>query len=780
MRRICFYLLIFLSLLWGSEISAQLVVNEIMSSNRLTIADEDGEYSDWIEIVNGTNASISLEGYYLSDDASDPERWSFPNRTLAPGEYLVIFASGKNRKGQELHTNYKIKKSGEPILLSNPEGSLLDFFPATELEEDEAFGRYPDRIGGLRSLATPTPGQPNVAPVSAILSFSLPSGFYTEVQNLTMETSDEDAVLYYTLNGDLPDTSAHRYSGPIDLPESDDLSVNPIVYIPTSPDVTPDWYRWKLPGGNPFRARVVRAAAFVDGERVSPVETATYWVDPQVKERFELPVISIVTEESNLFGYEEGLLVPGKTFDDGPPFIGPWVNGNYTNRGRAWEREAEVLFFDSQQNLELEQTLGLRLHGGGTRSLPAKAFRLYAREAYGTPEMNISFFEHDTTDTYKRILLRPSGQDFVLSMLRDGLTHEIIRDLDVETQGYQPAVLFVNGAYYGLVNIRDRHDKYYFQYRFGTREEDLDLLEFGGHEIIEGQNDHYLEFLDQLRSMPRDDAEAMEKVADFIDVDNFIDYTIAKMFFGVFDWPGNNIKFWKDRGGENRWRWLYYDNDDAFDDPNFNAFDHLTDMSDNGWPNPLWSTEVFRLLMEVPEFREKFFQRVISQLNTIYHSDNTLPLATSAAEAIEKEMPDHIDRWKHPSSLEKWYENIDQIKNFLSDRPCTFFRHMMHFYEIPREEWPPHYCSEIPDDRLSVFPNPATDRLYFYTLANWEVKEILLFDISGKQVVQHKPETPGTVRLLELNIDHLIPGAYVYQLQLADGEMRSGKIIKVE
>ena len=93
------------------------LINEVMAANRSVLADEDGDYSDWIEIYNPGTQAINLSGWSLSDDPEQPDKWPFPDRTLAGGEYLVVFASGKHRTSPDpdapLHTNFRLRKSGE-------------------------------------------------------------------------------------------------------------------------------------------------------------------------------------------------------------------------------------------------------------------------------------------------------------------------------------------------------------------------------------------------------------------------------------------------------------------------------------------------------------------------------------------------------------------------------------------------------------------------------------------------------------------------------------------
>jgi hypothetical protein len=127
----------------------ELYLNEIMSSNSQTITDEDGDAEDWIEIYYDGDQPLNLEGYGLSDDYERPFRWVFPDVTIQPGEFMLIWASNKDRAvpGGELHTNYAISSAGEEVILTHPDGTRLDELPPTEIPTDISIGRQPDGTG---------------------------------------------------------------------------------------------------------------------------------------------------------------------------------------------------------------------------------------------------------------------------------------------------------------------------------------------------------------------------------------------------------------------------------------------------------------------------------------------------------------------------------------------------------------------------------------------------------------------------------------------------------
>ncbi|MEX2185449.1 MAG: lamin tail domain-containing protein [Pirellulales bacterium] len=126
-------------------LAAQPIISEFMASNRGGLADEDGDESDWIEISNVGDAAVDLDGWHLTDDATSPQRWTLPSRTLDPGEHLVVFASNKNRNPDtgELHTNFRLSAGGEYLALVQPDGTTIasEFAPTFPLQlENVSYG----------------------------------------------------------------------------------------------------------------------------------------------------------------------------------------------------------------------------------------------------------------------------------------------------------------------------------------------------------------------------------------------------------------------------------------------------------------------------------------------------------------------------------------------------------------------------------------------------------------------------------------------------------------
>jgi hypothetical protein len=154
-------LLAMMMVISACSVGAGVCINEFAADNDGLLADSDGDYEDWLELYNGGSRTIDLEGYYLSDDESDPLKWRFPQVELAPGEYLLVWASGKDRVQGELHTNFSIKQEGEPLIFSNPKGNVVDRSDPVASRAGKSIGRIPDGGDEWHYLSTPSPGKGN-------------------------------------------------------------------------------------------------------------------------------------------------------------------------------------------------------------------------------------------------------------------------------------------------------------------------------------------------------------------------------------------------------------------------------------------------------------------------------------------------------------------------------------------------------------------------------------------------------------------------------------------
>lgn len=464
-----------------------LVINEVLADNNGGLIDEDGEYTDWIEIYNYGDEDINLEGYGLSDDLDDTLVWTFPNVQIKSNSFLVVRASSKNRKdnNEYLHTNFNINKSGEHIVLSYKDGEIIDSLKLEECKENISYGRKPDGQNHFAILSKTTPGQANkvnilenIIPEKRLETpkFSHNGGVYKDSINLSLSTEDESIKIFYTLDGSEPTLNSEEYTKPIVI-EPRKGEKNQLASIPTGIDY--DRLTYQIGKNEVYKGTVIRARAYKNGVFSDEIVTNTYFINSD----YTLPIISLSTDEDNLFGYENGIYIPGISYDiwkknnyNKSQYEGKF-NTNYFQKGKAWEREASLEFFESDGTKVISQNVGIKITGDTSRGNLCKSLKIVARSKYDdNNKINYNLFENESVNTFKRIKLRNSGQDFNKTMIKDAMIQTLVSDLDISTQNYRPAILFINGEYWGIHNIRESLDEYYIQSHYNIDKNDTTII----------------------------------------------------------------------------------------------------------------------------------------------------------------------------------------------------------------------------------------------------------------------------------------------------------------
>lgn len=714
------FIVAFWAFAYSQSVAQQVVINEFVAKNHSGIVDSDNDHSDWIELYNAGTVAINLENYSLSDDAGNLQKWSFPNITIAPNEFLLVFASGKNILDvNELHTNFKISSGGEALFLSDNSQAIISQSQAVQLNTDEAFGQVPDASGSWIKIAWPTPGASNNA--SNELLFSHNEGFYNAAFYLDIQSHLADSV-FYTLNGELPHAGANLYTEPLFVDKVQ--KPNALSEIATTPDQSLISYpAWSAPSVTLDKAVVLRCASFKNGVQTSRVYTKSFFVDSAMFDKYTLPVISLVTENENLFDNDTGIYVPGAHYDANNP---EWT-GNYFGTGSDWERAVHISFFTQDGALGFAQDAGMRIHGGKTPHAAQKSLRLYARNKYGKELFNYPLFPQKSVDEYKRILLRTTMGDWQDAIISDVVAHDAVRQLDVDFQDFQPVIVYLNGEYWGIHTLRDRIDEYYVSY---THQIDKDSVEFSKDVPIAYQN-----LMDFVADNSLAVAANYEYVLSQINIENYIDYQIAEQFFANYDWPANNQAHWRKKNG-GKWRWIFFDLDAAFISADMNMLEHCTaDDPSVFWPNSPESTLLFRKLLENESFVTKFISRYVEVLSTRFRSATLLQKIDAIEQRYAPEITNHIQRWGHPNSPMEWASSVEHnLRSFVSERPCVVKENLIHFFGLPELDFPCDVdVQKTPKgSRLVIAPNPNHGSFYVYNgLSDVLDARITLTDLRG-------------------------------------------------
>lgn len=501
------------------------------------------------------------------------------------------------------------------------------------------------------------------------------SGFYSSGFSVSLQATGD--AIHYTLDGSVPTSDSPVYVGSIPV-QNQSSSSNYFSSIVTSPVSV-------QPNGLMFKGTILRAAAINQDGQAGPVETRTFFVHPDGADRFTLPVVSVVTEERNFFDYNEGIYVPGAIYDQMfDPSVSWWNReGNYSQRGDEWERPARIEFFESDGTLGFAQDVGVRIHGGASRAFPRKSLRIYARSEYGQSTIQYPLFPGDAQTEFKRLIIRNSGNDHERTLFRDAFIQDLVKDAGVATQLYRPVVVFINGEYWGIQNIRQRYDNEYLALRKGVDADNIDYLTGAGAEVEEGDAVHFLATYAYILDNDPADPVHFDFVRSRIDLENFTTYYAIQLFIGNSDWPQNNIDYWRPRTETGRWRWLLYDTDLSFNHsdeqgPTYNAVDRVLNQM---------VTRNARILQRVllnQGFRNDFINRSADLMNVEFATQNMTQRLAAFKAVYAPEIPDHILRWRTPQSFGAWENSmVARMQTFINARAGFHRQHLAQHFGLP-------------------------------------------------------------------------------------------------
>ncbi len=728
-------IMVFTIINWWGLCAQDIVINEIMSSNTVSITDEDGDFEDWIELYNPGDGPVSISGWSITDDISEPEKWVFPEFSINPKNFILVFASGKDRHNSTyFHSNFKIKASGEALFLFDMYGILIDSFPAVEIESDKSFGRFPDAGPNLLPFYQFSPwNSNNESNVLNKISGSHTSGFYGQPFYLTINSNRSDSI-FYTLNGSEPhpgSSGTYLFQTNIEITSQNGV---PDIFtgIPTSPNQN-TVYPWSVPQSPVSKGTILRAQSYRDQKASSNISSFTYFVSPEMADRFSFPVISIILDSIHLFANDTGIYVPGNHYDP----LG-YKTGNYYMTGKFWERKGFVEMFSENGETVLSQECGIRTHGNLSREYPQKSLRLYARKQYGKDNFDIPGFTDMPETDFKRIVLRTPLTSHEFTMFKDPLIHQLAKGLNIKTVAYTPTVVFLNGEYWGIHNLRERIDGFFYKKYFGIDIDNLDQLS-GIGDVNNGDSLGYMALMQFVEDNTLSVEENFQYVSSQIDMENYIDYYIIETYFANLDWPGNNYEYWRSSDLDNKWRWQLLDMDATFGGYENNMFERISAVDGDSLLNPPWSTLLFRGLIENEGFRESFVNRYEYVSRHYFSPERIISIIDEFEQRYETEMAEHIHRWNLPEDINTFHSNVKWMRKFARKRPCIVKYQLQEFFNI---EYVNISCnadqvmdSIVNSTTISIYPNPAKDKVHIKIMSGYESPvDIKVLDLKGQLV----------------------------------------------
>lgn len=615
----------------------------------------------WIDLsefpLNDGNNILAIEVHNYNSSSSDLS--CIPFLTLgyrSNQENIEIPNANMNLPNISLHTNFKISSTGETITLANNLGMVLDSVYTGILQTDMSRGRYLEGLDWTL-FGDPTPGTTNNAqPYTNALSkpiYSIPSGYYASdgsdlTISLSLSSTQPDAEIRFTMDHSDPSPFSQLYEYPIPINEN----------------------------------TVIKARAFLTDWLPSRTESKTYIFDNQQP----LPTVFINTEPDNLFDQDSGIYVMGSSAEENFPYFG-------ANFWEDWERPAHFEILETD-GTGYGANAGIKIFGGWSRGFPHKSLAIYARNYYGPSQFDYNLFPNSEIDSYEAFTLRNSGNDWESTMLRDGFITSLADNLNIDHLRYRPAVVYINGDFWGIQNIREKVNEHFVAANHDLVSSNIDLLEVNGT-AIHGTNTDYNNLLDYLENQDINDPIVHNAIEQWIDIESYMSYQAFQIIIDNRDWPGNNIKYWRDHRVGGKWRWILYDTDFGFGiwdatAYTFNTLNFALDPNGPGWPNPPWSTFLFRKIMENDDFKFSFINIYCDLLNTVFQPEYLTSHLDSISNNIQNTIPAHRSRWYNngnwPNSTVNWQSRLNTMMTFGNNRQSYAKSHLRNKFNLPSDE----------------------------------------------------------------------------------------------
>ncbi len=528
-----------------------------------------------------------------------------------------------------LHTNFKLDSDLDSLYLADATGAIIDSVQVV-IPAKYSYGRRLDNLDKWAFYTEPTPSKANTTPAFenttlGEVNYSIQGGYQKSAIVLALTAENPGDSIFYTLDGTEPGATSQYFFAPIWI------SKNTVV-----------------------RARILRK-----GYLPGPIGSQLYILGV----KHDLPIVSISTSPDNLWDEDYGIYVKGKNASAEFPYFG-------ANFWQDWERPANLSMYEPDGSMAFQVDGGIKIYGAYGRGNNQKSLTFHARKAYGDGKIEYKIFNDLDLNEFENLVLRNSGNDFNNTMMRDALCSTIVDEFGLDHMAYRPTAAYVNGEYWGILNIREKINEAFLVSHHGVDRDNIDILEGGGTPIV-GTSDHYASMMTFASSNNLALKDNYNYMKQQMDIDNYIKYQVAQIFIDNRDWPGNNIKFWRERTSAGKWRWILFDQDFGFntwanDNQNFNTLAFALEPNGPGWPNPAWSTLLFRKLMENESFRNDFINCFADNLNTIFDPQILLQTIEKLKSAIDTEMPRHMIRWNGNMNYRE--ERVEAMRQFARAR----------------------------------------------------------------------------------------------------------------
>ncbi len=617
-----------IAFIYGQE---DIIISEFMASNNSQLQDEDGDYSDWIELFNTTDSAINLPGWSLTDNEDQPLKWIIPNVTIEAHEYLVIFASGKDRKldKDKLHANFKLSGSGEFLALVKPGGiQYATVFDPTYPEqfEDISYGVF--RSENMY-FTEPTPGAVNIkSPYVPPPDFSVGHGHFFDSFSLEFSSELDSVYIYFTIDASTPSTTnGIKYSEPINIDTTTVVRAvavrngsssvtktqsyffpEDVIHQPFYPSGYPVQWLQPVDGTDdhiPIASDYGMHARVIDHSTVSPIITESL---------LDLPVVSIVSDIDNFFSESTHPDTGGIYMYTGAP-DGPTRNLQY-HLGRGWVRPTSLEYFNSQNgSIDFQVNCCIELHGGASRT-PWKtakhSFKLGFKSEYGPSKLKENIFGEGTPEQFDWLILRGGFALRYGLQIYDPWAKSTMRAMGQYAAYSQFVHVYLNGQYWGIYNLCERMDDNCLSEHFGGNAEQYDIIK-DYYEVEAGDTVAWYNLVTMVQDNIADTGNYQKLLGNnpdgtpngsyekMVDVENLIDYMLMNFYAGNSDWDFHNWLAARRRVDSEGFKFFPWDSEYILQ----SAYDNNTGVNIANRPSG-----IFQNLMENNQFRDLFISRV--------------------------------------------------------------------------------------------------------------------------------------------------------------------------
>jgi len=525
------------------------------------------------------------------------------------------------------HAPFELSRKGAALTFEDTVGYSTETVKYPKMDDDASYVR--DSVTGLFAVRkAPTPGTSNpTGPVPVPLpapAFVPASGFHAAPLTVRLD-SVPGATVRCAEGGAMPVASSVSAEGGILLDSS----------------------------------AVLRCAAFADDGRRGPVSTGTFLLGESVS----LPVIAVTADSNALFQADTGIYAKGPDASPASPYFG-------ANFWRDIEIPAHVEMFEKGSRA-FSLPAGIGIYGNYSRAYDKKSLSVQFREGYGARHVDWPLFpSHPELSRFKGFGLRNNGGNCGKDYVRDALMTSLTEGRGIEYQLSRHVVVFLNGKYWGIYELREKLDADYLDTRFGDDPSTVDLLK-NGSEVQAGTATAWNATIQHFMTHDISDSAGYAQAKTLLDVDNYADYLATEIWASNTDWPSNNFRVWRRRAPATPWRMMLFDLDAGLGSfgGQRDMLEYLSDTSiaTDGYPNGEYSTVFFRRLAANPVWRERFVNRTAVLLSTNFSAVRVQTALDSMQGSIASEVPRDQKRWGFGAASQ--VNELKRMGSFLRIRP---------------------------------------------------------------------------------------------------------------